>query len=215
MPRSALAALAVTVLVPAALAAPAGARSRPRCNNARGDTILQSGNLRVFSTSTPSRTDPDAATLRVFACAPRSRRIRRLETFKNNLDGSLTPAGAVRGGSRWLVLDLREETGTSDGRDLFEYDLKTSKRVARAATDDFQSTPLVATSGGGFALLSPPLLGGGGGKLTAFDSGGGRVLQAAGASALAAAGNTVYWTAGGVVGSATLTGRPNGDVKFP
>lgn len=183
----------------------------PACRDLPGRTVFEDATLRVYTTSTAVRGDPDAHTLRVFACAPAKRVTHRLELLRNNLDGAQTPVAVTRGGSRWIVVDYDEETGTDSARDLWEYDLTTFRRVARTSVDGIDDPGVVATKDGGFAFFD-------GLALAAVDARSRRVLEpaasqlTAGATAVAAGGDTVYWQAAGAVKAATLTGHPSGDV---
>jgi hypothetical protein len=198
------------VLAAVLAAAPATAAAKaPLCERKAGDTLHRGAGVRVFQRVTESRTDPDADIARIYACKVRSRSVRRIETFRNNLDLRYVIHELHVGGGRWLVIDLTASGGVSESRELLEYDLTSGKRLFSYSTEDTETTPMVVTAAGAVALLTTK------GAVLGFDSAGRRVLEAAGASDLAAAGFSVYWTAGGLAKRAVLDGRPSGSIEEP
>jgi hypothetical protein len=198
------------LLAAAALAAPSAASAKaPFCQHKAGDTLYRGSDARVFQRVTQSKKDPDADTARIYACKPGSRSVRRLDTFRNNLDLRYSIRQVLVGRGRWVVMDVYSASGVSEGRNLFEYDLTTGKRQFVYATDAGDETPAVVTSGGGIALLRA------GGVVLAFDVAGRRVLETGAASDLAAAGSRAYWTVGGLAKAAVLDGAPSGRIEEP
>jgi hypothetical protein len=192
----------IAVLLAAALAAvvPATAAARaPRCEDKAGDTLVRTAKTRVFQRV--RGTIDDGQTVWLYSCRPRSRTARRVDTWRNSLDGLLRITAAQVGGDRWLVLSLDEETGTSDSFDVFAYDLTASGRTFAFARDGAEDAQVAVTRDGAIALLD-------GGAVRAFDASGSHVFEPAGATDLAAGGDTVYWTAAGVIRATTPTGHP-------
>ncbi len=190
-----LAAVAVAGAFPAA--APAAKKKKVQCVKRSGDTIYRDSTLRVIQSVKTSKRDPDAGTVTISFCKPGTTKAPQvLAAFQNDLDGSLTPRGATRGGSNYLALQLDEQTGTTDATSLFVYDLKTRTRTfAYGSENGFEHH---VTGDGGVALLEA-------GTVTGFDASGQKPLGTA-ASALAGAGNVVYWTSNGAAQAATLSG---------
>jgi hypothetical protein len=211
------AASALVLAAASALVLPAAAEAAakaPACRDIAGLTVYQDPQLRVYTTSRNVKGDPDAHTLRVFACTPSKRVTHQLELLHNNLDGQLNPVRVTRGGTRWIVIDFAEETGTAAAHDLWEYDVARFRRAGRTGVEGAEDPGVVVTRDGGFAFFD-------GLKLEAVDSVSRRVLEpapsapGAGATALAAGGDSVYWQAGGAGRSAPLSGHPSGDIAAP
>lgn len=205
--RSLAVKLAVCALLCAAASLPANAgATAPRCEAKEGDTLTRSTTTRVFQRV--RGTVDNGQTVSIYSCRIGTRGVVRVERFRNTLDGSQRVDEAVLGSSRWVVLVLDEETGTSDAMDLFEYDLSMSdRRVFTFSRDGTrEGAQVVVTRSGGIGLLDD-------GAVRVFDAAGARVAAPSGASDLGRGlgGNTVYWTAAGTPQSTLLTGHPSGD----
>lgn len=191
--------LAAAAVAFATVTAPAPAASKKvTCTKVRGDTMYRDRTLRVIQKVTRAKADPDASTVTLRFCKPGSTAAPKLlARFSNTLDGSLTVEAVVRGGPRYLALELAAQTGTTDATELFVYNLSTRQRTFAFGSED--GFDYVVTTDGGVALLQA-------GTVVGYDSTGERPL-ASGASALAGVENTVYWKIGDAAATATLIGE--------
>jgi hypothetical protein len=189
----------VALLVAFPGAAPSAAKKKKvTCTEVGGDTIYRDRTLRLIQKVKHSKSDSDASTVTLKFCKPGSKDApKTLATFKNDLDGSLTVDAVVRGGTKYLALELAEQTGTTDATDLFVYNLSTRKRTFAYGSEG--GFDYVIASGGGVALLEA-------GKVTGYDGAGEHALGSA-ASLLAGSENAVYWTSAGTALTATLNGE--------
>ncbi len=194
----------LATLVLLVLAAPAEAK-RPFCDTRPGYTLVSDGSHRIYETIIPVKGDPDADVTTVYVCRDGSRkRSHRLDRFNNTLDGAGRPQSGKLAG-RWLLLDVEEETGVTDGHGLELFDLRKARLRASLYADGSDALAYALTSSGAFAA-SIPFSGG----LMAFDAAGTRPLAGETATELAAAGRRVYWADKGVSASAVLGGAPKG-----
>jgi hypothetical protein len=206
MPRKLALAAALVALGIASAPAAAQAAS-PRCEAKEGDTIARNATTRVFTRATG---DPngDGQDLRIFSCRLGTRSAVLVERIRNTLDGTLRIQEAKLGSTKYFAVLYDETTGTSDATDVYLYDVtRPGNRIFAFSRDGLrEGLQFEVTRNGGLAVLD-------GGVVTLADGAGRRVAQPSGASELAWApgGNRVYWYAGGIPLTTTLSGHPEGD----
>lgn len=187
--------------------------SRKACLHARGDTIAQGSSYkqgssyRIYQRTKYQPKKYYTSITTAYACRLNTIHLKqkRIEVWRNNLDGTSQPVGGVASGRYGLIV-FYGETGVSEAWWLIVADLQTGKKAVIDPTDDSQQIGnlFVTGHGGALATYSPdtPLQ-----TLHAIDATGDHLLASGDFSDPAAAGSTAYWIQGGTIHSYTFVGN--------
>ncbi|PTL55405.1 hypothetical protein [Paraconexibacter algicola] len=194
-------ALALALLPLGATAADAKTSKAPLCENRAGTDLVAAGAYRVLRTFAPSKSDPDAGTLRVTTCRLGSRSANVIVKHASSLDSLMRINDAAFSSAKNKVaLAITVESGSALSGRVAQFDLKTGKETAKAYGCDIRE--VWAGKSGGFAFED--------GVVKIADAAGLRTAGAMGATDFALGGDTLYWTEGDATKSEKLGAAPSG-----